>query len=103
MDVYVVIVTDPTSELSPWSLIYDESGRKVYRSIDSAKKGVQEAAASYPSFLPVAYGVAYPFEQTSFESELQQKGFAVFGWGVTADDEGDEVRTAISVLRLSVV
>lgn len=98
-----MIVTDPTCELSPWCLIYDESGRKVYRSVEAAKKGVQEAAASYPSFLPVAYGVAYPFEHTSFEAELQQKGFAVFGWGITTDEDGDEVRTPISVLRMSVV
>jgi hypothetical protein len=72
----------------------------VYRSLPEAKKALMITASKFDTFTAVAYGKAYPYENTSFDIQLNTTGFALLGWIVVADED-ESVRLPFGLTRLS--
>ena len=72
----------------------------VYRSLQEAKKAVMLTAAKFDTFTAVAYGKAYPYENTSFDIQLNTTGFALLGW-IVVTDEDESARVPFGLTRLS--
>jgi hypothetical protein len=71
----------------------------VYTSYTDAKNALMETIGKFESFIPVAYGDAYPYEHTTFEKEINEKDYAPAGWAVVEEDEG-QVRIPIGLHKL---
>jgi hypothetical protein len=80
-----------------------EIPRTVYGSYTEAKKAIMEVVSSFKEFTPVAYGDAYPYENTTFDKEMSQKEYALIGWVSIADPEDEEnsVRIPIGLLKFA--
>ena len=72
----------------------------IYRSLQEAKKSLMLTAAKFDTFTAVAYGKAYPYENTSFDIQLNTNGFALLGW-IVVTDEDESVRVPVGLTRLS--
>jgi hypothetical protein len=77
---------------------------KMYTSYLEAKKGIMEIIDSVDHFIPVAYGSAYPYENTTFEKEISKGEFALLGWIVVKDEDNDEndIHISIGLLKLPI-
>lgn len=80
-----------------------EIPRTVYGSYTDAKKAIMEVVSKFKEFTPVAYGDAYPYENTTFDKEMSQKEYALIGWVSMADpdDEESSVRIPIGLLKFA--
>ena len=72
----------------------------IFKSYEEAKTALMRAVTKFESFHAVAYGKAYPYENTSFENELNTKGFALLGW-VGILEDGERLRIPLGLARLS--
>ncbi len=100
-DLYQIVYVDHASdELYPFGVVTEEDKPlPLFRSVADAKRGIEGHVRSFASFTAVAYGQAYPYEATTFEKELTQKGHAVYGWATLSEEEGGE-RFAVALLKL---
>ena len=103
----MVVINDSSTDAYIYGIPnFQEVPRTVYMSYLDAKKAIMEAVAKFGEFTPVAYGDAYPYENTTFEKEISQKEYALIGWVALADDDDDEdtppVRIPIGLLKLSI-
>ena len=100
---YMIVVLDTTSDNCTYGVYQDEDGAtKAYRSLEDAKAGLSSIADSYEQFLFTAYGKAFPYDMTTFEEELEDKGFAPWGWGIVADEEDEDVVQKICIGLISI-
>ena len=99
-DLYQIVYADQASDLYGFG-VATEGGKSLplFRSVTDAKRGIEGHVRSFASFTAVAYGQAYPYEATTFEKELTQKGHAVYGWATLSEEEGGE-RFAVTLLKL---
>ena len=76
----------------------------VYLSYLDAKKGLMDIISKLNGFVPVAYGEAYPYDNTSFEKELSKDGYATIGWISLEDEDVDDSpdRMAIGLLKVPI-
>jgi hypothetical protein len=94
-EAYMIVVQDNASEHYSFGV----HSNVVYASYEEAKTALQNAAGNFDSFLPVAYGKAFPYESTSFD-EMLKDGFAPYGWGVIQTD-GEVYRICIGLMKVS--
>ena len=102
---FLVVIRDNDSEEFTYAIPeIPEIPTKVYTSYLEAKKGIMDIVDNAEVFIPVAYGSAYPYENTSFEKEITKGDFALLGWIVVKDEDNDEndMRIPIGLLRLPI-
>ena len=100
-DLYQIVYVDQAYDLYAAFGVATEGGKPLplFQSVADAKRGMDGHLQSFASFTAVAYGQAYPYEATTFEKELSQKGHAVYGWATLPEEEGGE-RFAVALLKL---
>jgi hypothetical protein len=97
---YLIVVRDPGGGYTIPSMA--EIPTLLYTSYLDAKRALLEIAAKFDSFIPVAYGAAYPYEHTTFEKEITENEFALLGWILIAEDEeNDASRIPVGLIKLS--
>ena len=103
---YMIVINDSSADAYLYGIPnFEEIPRKLYVSYLDAKKAIMEAVAKFGEFTPVAYGDAYPYENTTFEKEISQKEYALIGCvAMSSDEEDDEppVRIPIGLLKLPI-
>lgn len=98
---YIIVANDNASENYTYGILESDKLPVVFTSYEKAKTALKEAAAEYDTFSPVAYGSAFPYDNVTFDDELEKKSFAPLGWGIIEID--DEVtRVCLGLLRLPV-
>jgi len=103
---YMIVINDSSTDAYIYGIPnFEEVPRVVYTSYLDAKKALMEAVGKFGEFTPVAYGDAYPYENTTFEKEISQKEYALIGWVTLDDDEDDEesvpMRIPIGLLKFT--
>jgi hypothetical protein len=99
-DLYQIVYVDQASDLYSFGVATEEDKPlPLFRSVADAKRGMEGHVRSFASFTAVAYGQAYPYEATTFEKELAQKGHAIYGWATLPEEQGGE-RFAVALLKL---
>jgi hypothetical protein len=103
----MIVINDMSADAYIYGIPnFEEVPRVVYTSYLDAKKAITEAVEKFGEFTPVAYGDAYPYENTTFEKEISQKEYALIGWVALEDDEDDEdstsVRVPIGLLKIAI-
>jgi hypothetical protein len=72
--------------------------RVLYTSFKDAKRALLQAVTTFNEFTPVAYGKAYPYEDTTFENQLDTTGFGLLGW-ITVTEDDESARVPVGLLR----
>lgn len=73
----------------------------VYTSYKEAKATIESYAQEFETFIPVAYGKAFPYEAVTFETMLETDSFAPYGWAVMESDE-EKYRVAVGLCKLRI-
>lgn len=95
---YTLILSDTVS--SNMAFLPD-ADTLVYTKLEAAIMALKGFAATLNT-TPILYGETFPYEDTSFEAELEQKGFAIYGIGDYVI--GDEMcRVPIGLKRVAIV
>jgi hypothetical protein len=101
--VYQIVVSDSASDLYSFGVpAAADTPHTLYSSMGAAKDALLEFVRKFEKFIPVAYGDAYPYENISFETYLQEKGFAPFGWTILNDEDNHPLRVGIFLLALTI-
>lgn len=76
---YVVTLKDNASDNYTHG-IPDETDapQVVFTSLEEAKTAMHIVASKFETFIPVAYGAAFPYESLTFEQLLQKDAFVVW-------------------------
>jgi hypothetical protein len=100
--VYQIVVADSASDLYTFGVpTASDTPHVIYRTLAQAQSALLEFVRKFEKFTPVAYGDAYPYENTSFEALLQEKGAAPYGWAYIQDEDDDRPsRVGIFILSL---
>ena len=97
---YLIVINDPDGGYTIPSM--DEIPSVLYTSYLDAKRALLDIAGKFDSFTPVAYGAAYPYENTTFDREITNSSFALLGWIVINEDEENEgSRVPVGLLKLT--
>lgn len=98
---YVVTLKDNASDNYTHG-IPDETDapQVVFTSLEEAKTAMHIVASKFETFIPVAYGAAFPYESLTFEQLLQKDAFAPYGWGIITTEE-ESYRLCIGLLRMT--
>ena len=100
--VYMLVLMDSASDNYNYGIPEQEGlPHRAFTSLDVAKKALEAAAAKFEEFLPTAYGKAFPYDSVTFETELENKKFAPWGWGIMNTEEG-VLRICIGVVEIAV-
>jgi len=79
---YMVVIQDGASEHYSYGIPDTKDIQSiVYTSYDDAKAVIEQVSGNFESFIPVAYGVAFPYDTVTFDEEMDNKSFALLGWG----------------------
>ncbi len=73
----------------------------VYTSYKEAKAAIEACAKEFETFIPVAYGKAFPYEAANFEKMLETESFAPYGWAVMESD-GEQYRVGVGLFRVRI-
>lgn len=73
----------------------------IYTNYEQARAALKGFAANR-NLTPILYGETFPYEDTSFEAELETNGFAVYGVGDYIIDE-EPCRVPFGLKRVSIV
>ncbi len=103
-EAWQIVFTDGSNSLYTYSL--PNTGPnvepKVYATFEDAMIQLIALTQTLAGFTKVAYGEAFPYEHTSFDQELDKKGFAALGWfRYTDEDSGESVKIQIGLLRMA--
>ena len=74
--------------------------RVLYRTGKEAETVAREWIKTFDRHRFVAYGEAYPYDQTTFDEELKSKQRATVGWITIEDEDGDKMIYAVQVISL---
>jgi hypothetical protein len=102
---YLIVINESASGSYTYGIPTLENVPTVlYKSYLDAKRALMDIVATFEEFVPVAYGSAYPYENTTFEKEISTKDFALIGWVVVPveDEEGDDLPTRVPVGLLKI-
>ncbi len=99
---FMLVYMDGGSDIYTYGIPNKEDApQAVYLNYAAAKQALETLANTYETFTPVLYGEAYPYESTTFEQLLSQKGSAIYGWVRIEDEDGEEaVRLGIGLLAV---
>jgi hypothetical protein len=99
---FMIVIADNNSYVIP---SMPEIPTALYMSYLDAKRALLDIMGKFDLFIPVAYGSAYPYENTTFEHEITNKEFAMIGWVISKDEEADEdedpVRIPLGLLKVA--
>ncbi|NBV77173.1 hypothetical protein EBR66_03360 [bacterium] len=103
--VYMIAIKDSSSDEFIYAIPeIPEASKKVYISYEEAKKSIMDFIGELDDFIPVAYGDAYPYENTTFDKEISEKGFALIGWvPVLRDEEEPALHIPIGLLKMDLI
>lgn len=74
---------------------------KAYESLAEGKAALVKAMATFDRSTLIQYGEAFPYDNTTFDQHLTEKGFAIHGLGEKViDDEVFSVGVALVVIEL---
>ncbi len=98
MSVFVVTYVDEAGD----TILPDDENlpRVLYSTSKDAEKVAIHWMKTFDRHRFVAYGEAYPYDQTSFEEELKSKQRATVGWITIEDEDGDKMIYAVQVISL---
>jgi len=100
MTSYLIVISDPNSDYTIPSM--PEIPTLLYTSYLDAKRALLDIVGKFGSFTPVAYGAAYPYENTTFEKEITNNQFALIGWIIVEEDEENEAsRIPVGLLKVA--
>ena len=98
---YLIVVQDNASENYNYGIPeIADTPQVIFTSYEDAKIGLQKAVDEFQEFLPVAYGKAYPYDDVTFDQEIEAKSFAPLGWGIVRTEDGT-LRICVGLLRMS--
>jgi hypothetical protein len=100
---YVIVIHDPV-EIGHGIPDMPDIGRALYNSVVytsylDAKKALMDMIGKFERFIQVAYGDAYPYDNTTFEKEITENDYACAGWVVVEEDES-QVRVPIGLHKV---
>jgi hypothetical protein len=99
---YMIVLQDNMS--NNYSLGIPEKGnieQVVYTSYKEAKAAIEECAKEFETFIPVAYGKAFPYEESTFETTLEEDSFAPYGWAVMESDD-EKYRVGVGLFKIRI-
>jgi hypothetical protein len=97
---YLIVISDPEGGYTIPTM--EEIPTVLYTSYLDAKRALLDIVGKFDSFTPVAYGAAYPYENTTFEREITNSSFALLGWIIiNEDDENEASRVPVGLLKLA--
>jgi hypothetical protein len=101
---YQIAVSDNSSDLYMYGIpTPTDTPQVLYRSIKQAMSALLEFSNKFEKFIPVAYGEAYPYEDTTFEVYLHEKGAAPYGWVIMEMEPNEPpLRVGIFLIKLQV-
>jgi hypothetical protein len=105
---FMIVIKDPSTDAYSYGVPnVDQAPSSLYLSLGDAKRALQAMATRFDSFIPVAYGQAFPYEGTTFEQQLAANPFAMYGWGILEnedadDDEASNIRVGFGILKVHV-
>jgi len=73
----------------------------VYTSYEGAKAALFECVKNFDTFIPVAYGKAFPYEAVTFDKMLEEETFAPYGWAVT-EVEDEKFRIGVGLFKVRI-
>jgi hypothetical protein len=83
------------------SMVFFPTGEAIiYNDLQQALRALNRFVVSL-NLVPILYGETFPYDTTSFEAELEQKGFAVYGVCDYVIDE-EACRIPIGLKRVSI-
>ena len=97
---YILVIQDNASDSYNYG-VAETKEQVIFTSYEAAKTALKEAAANFDSFLPVAYGSAFPYDSVTFDEEIEANGFAPLGWGLV-DTGDDSMRICVGLLRMTI-
>jgi hypothetical protein len=99
---YLIVVKDNASENYSYGIPEPaDTPQVIFTSYEDAKVALQTAADGFEEFLPVAYGKAFPYDNITFDDEVEANSFAPFGWGIIRTEDGT-LRVCVGLLRMSI-
>jgi len=96
---YILVIQDNASDSYTYG-VAETDEQVIFTSYEAAKVALNQAAAKFDSFLPVAYGSAFPYDGVTFDKEIEANDFAPLGWGIV-DTGDDTIRICVGLLRLT--
>ena len=98
---YIIVFHEPDNVYNSYGVPnVTEIPSVIYKTYTAAENAILSAVTKFENFTGAAYGVAYPYENTTFVNELNTKGFALLGW-VHVEEDGERARIPLGILRLS--
>lgn len=73
----------------------------LYTSYEGAKAALIECIKNFETFIPVAYGKAFPYEAVTFDKMLETESFALYGWVVTEVEE-EKFRIGVGLYKVRI-
>lgn len=100
--VYMIVLMDNASDSYNYGVHEDqELPNRVYLSLTAVKDELASISEEYEEFLHTAYGVAFPYDSVTFDEQLENEGFAPWGWAVLNNEDGVQ-RVCLGVITLNV-
>ena len=104
MPCYQIVLDEGETVISTYTVPKDNiAPKKIYMNYSVALEALRQLTGRMESFIPVAYGQAFPYDTVSFEHLLYQKGYATYGWMMIKDEEENEVRIGVGLQLLHLV
>ena len=73
----------------------------IYKDLPQARSALNRFVVGF-NLVPILYGETFPYDTTTFESELEQKGFAVYGIiDYVIDGEACRIPIGLKVVSIS--
>jgi hypothetical protein len=85
---YMIVLQDNMSDNYTMGIPEaDNIPQVLYTSYEDAKTALNECVKKFDTFIPVAYGKAFPYEAVTFDKMLETESFAPYGWAVTTYED----------------
>lgn len=92
MTSYLIVINDASAENYMYGVpSIPDIPTVLYTSYLDAKRALLDIAGKFDRFTPVAYGAAYPYENTTFEREITNNEFALLGWIIVEENEDEGI------------
>ena len=99
---YMIVLQDNMSDNYKMGIPEDNNIEQVvYTSYEGAKAALTESIKNFDTFIPVAYGRAFPYESITFEKLLETESFAPYGWVVT-EYEQEKYRIGVGLFKVRI-
>jgi len=99
--VYMIVIQAPSDTISYGIPSLSEISTVAFTSYTDAKTALMDMAEKFEDFRFVAYGEAYPYENTTFEKDLSTKNYALIGWIPMEEDE-TITRLPVGLLKIPI-